>query len=110
MHPSSQIRKTYYVELTKPAGEAELEIMSGRFEIEGRMINAPEIDLLGPLPCSKINITIGEGRNREVRRICERAGLRIKTLRRISIGSIGIGDLPTGKWRYLSEEEVGSLF
>ena len=56
-----------------------------------------------------LEITIHEGRNRQVRRMCEAAGMHVTRLRRIREGSLSLGDLPSGKWRYLTEAEVAAL-
>ena len=56
-----------------------------------------------------LEITIHEGRNRQVRRMCEKAGMYVTRLRRVSEGSLTLGDLPKGKWRYLTEEEIAEV-
>ena len=56
-----------------------------------------------------LEIMIHEGRNRQVRRMCAIAGMRVTKLVRISEGNLRIGDLPSGQWRYLTEEEVKDL-
>ena len=53
---------------------------------------------------------ISEGRNRQIRRMCEIAGLRVVRLRRVSEGGVRLGNLQEGKWRYLTEEEVDALY
>jgi len=50
-----------------------------------------------------------EGKNRQIRRMCEAVGLRVKLLRRVAIGDLTLGELPTGKWRELTETEVEYL-
>ena len=56
-----------------------------------------------------LRITIHEGRNRQVRRMCELAGMRVNRLKRIAEGSLRLGDLPLGKWRSLTADEVAAL-
>ena len=58
---------------------------------------------------ASILVTIHEGRNRQVRRMCAIAGLTVMRLERISEGKLLLGDLPKGKWRYLTKAEVDSL-
>ena len=58
---------------------------------------------------AKFQITIHEGRNRQVRRMCEAAGMTVTRLKRIREGNLSLGDLPLGKWRYLTAEEVANL-
>jgi 23S rRNA pseudouridine2605 synthase len=57
-----------------------------------------------------LEITIHEGRNRQVRRMCEHAGMHVTRLKRIREGSLRLGELPLGKWRYLTPMEVESLW
>ena len=56
-----------------------------------------------------VKLTIHEGRNRQVRRMCAIAGMNVTRLIRIQEGLLVLGDLPSGKWRYLSREEVDEL-
>ena len=56
-----------------------------------------------------LQITIHEGRNRQVRRMCEAAGMHVTRLKRIAEGPIALGDLPLGAWRYLADEEITHL-
>lgn len=58
---------------------------------------------------SRLEITIHEGKNRQVRRMCEGIGRKVKALHRTKIGEIGVKDLALGKWRYLTKEEVKKL-
>ena len=57
-----------------------------------------------------LSVTIREGKNRQIRRMCETAGLKVKRLQRIQEGPISLGDLESGSYRYLTEEEVDSVF
>ena len=58
---------------------------------------------------AKFQITIHEGRNRQVRRMCEAAGMTVTRLKRIKEGNLSLGDLPLGKWRYLTPDEVAAM-
>ena len=58
---------------------------------------------------ARFRVTIHEGRNRQIRRMCELAGMYCTRLRRIQEGNLVLGDLPKGKWRYLTQEEVARL-
>ena len=58
---------------------------------------------------STLRITLYEGRNRQIRRMCEKSGIVIMRLKRIAIGDINIGKLEVGKWRYLTQEEIDYL-
>ena len=57
-----------------------------------------------------LKMTLSEGRNRQIRKMCEKVGLTVKRLCRVSIGNIKLDGLPVGKWRYLSEKEVSDLY
>lgn len=57
----------------------------------------------------QLSVTIGEGRNRQVRKMCAQCGLKLQRLARVSEGALELGDLPSGKWRYLTAEEVRYL-
>ena len=57
-----------------------------------------------------LRMTLFEGRNRQIRKMCEQAGLTVKRLSRVSIGNLKLDGLPVGKWRYLEKEEVDYLY
>ena len=58
---------------------------------------------------STLEMTLFEGRNRQIRKMCDTASLNITRLSRISMGSLSLGELPLGKWRYLTEEETNYI-
>jgi len=58
---------------------------------------------------TELKVTLHEGRNRQIRRMCEKVGMKVLRLRRISVGNLELGSLPAGKWRYLTEDEVQYL-
>ena len=62
-----------------------------------------------PLSRDVLELTLYEGRNRQIRRMCDAVGLRVRQLRRVAIGKLTLGDLPLGKWRELTEDEVQYL-
>ena len=109
MHPKHEVKKTYEVWATGyvPGAEARL---SRPIELDGYTIRPPKVKLIrAEGRKAKFQVTIHEGRNRQVRRMCEAAGMTCTRLRRIKEGSLSLGDLPLGKWRYLSPEEVEAL-
>ena len=78
--------------------------------LDGYTIRPPRVKLLhGEGDKAKFLVTIHEGRNRQVRRMCEAAGMHCTRLRRVREGSLSLGNLPLGKWRYLTSEEVAAL-
>ena len=109
MHPKHEVKKTYDVWVAGyvPGAEARL---SRPITLDGYTIRPPKVKLIRyEGQKAKFQVTIHEGRNRQVRRMCEAAGMRCTRLRRISEGSLSLGDLPLGKWRYLTPEEIAKL-
>ena len=109
MHPRHETEKTYLVLVTGYAPE-KVEALKEPIVLDGRPIAQPAVKLLSVDGNSaRVLVTIHEGRNRQVRRMCGQAGLPVQRLARVQEGSLKLGDLPVGKWRYLTEEEVGLL-
>ena len=109
MHPKHQVKKTYEVWVTGyvPGGEVRL---SQPVTLDGYTIRKPEVRLLkAEENKAKFLVTIHEGRYRQVRRMCQAAGMQVTRLRRIREGSLSLGKLPLGAWRYLTQEEVAQL-
>lgn len=109
MHPKHEVGKIYdtYVTGYTPEG---LERLKKPVELDGYRIRAPKVALLkADADVAQLRITIHEGRNRQVRRMCEAAGMHVTRLRRIAEGSLKLGTLPCGKWRYLTAQEVQTL-
>ena len=109
MHPKHEVEKTYDIWVTgynpgcfKRLGEP--------MELDGYRLKKAKLKLMKTEGSSaRIQITIHEGRNRQVRRMCEIAGMHVTRLRRIREGSLRLGDLPKGKWRHLTSEEIAQL-
>lgn len=109
MHPKHEIDKTYDTFVTGYADGA-LEKLKRPIVLDGYRIRPPEVTLLWQEGTrAKLRITIHEGRNRQVRRMCKAAGMTVTRLRRIREGAVALGSLERGKWRYLTAEEVESL-
>lgn len=109
LHPSHEVEKEYEVTVTGDLSRA-LPVLTGPLELDGRPLAPARVDILrrdgqGGL----LSVTIHEGRNRQVRRMCALAGLKVKALKRVREGSLALGDLPAGKWRRLTEGEVAAL-
>ena len=109
MHPSHQIDKTYQVTV-KGFSAAGLEQLKQPVTLDGYTIRPPKVSIVrimnGPDQKAVLLVTIHEGRNRQVRRMCAIAGMQVTRLVRISEGHLNLGDLPTAKWRYLTPDEV----
>ncbi len=109
MHPKHNVDKTYEVWVTG-YHEAATALLARPVELDGYVIRKPQVRLLrADGRCAKYLVTIHEGRNRQVRRMCELAGMTVTRLRRIKEGKLALGDLPLGSWRYLTEEEIAAL-
>ena len=109
MHPMHEMNKTYHAWVEK-CTDAGLEKVKLPIELDGYRIAPPEVTVLHREGNrALLEITIHEGRNRQVRRMCEKAGMYVTRLRRVSEGSLTLGDLPKGKWRYLTEEEIAEV-
>ncbi len=114
-HPSSEKEKIYRVTLVGEISDEKLSVLASPMtitEADGkpyalracpvRLISRKESETL-------IEMTLHEGRNRQIRRMCEAVEVKIKHLCRISEGGISLGSLPKGKWRHLTENEVKTL-
>ena len=109
MHPKHEVEKTYRVTVLEYEAE-KLEKLKLPVELDGYRIKPPKVELEAARGNkAHILVTIHEGRNRQVRRMCAIAGLTVIRLERIREGKLLLGDLPKGKWRYLTREEVDSL-
>lgn len=106
MHPRHEMEKTYDTWVTGYTEGAE-EKLKLPIELDGYRIKPPKVILLhGDGGKAKLRITIHEGRNRQVRRMCQAAGMHVTRLRRISEGKLRLGDLAVGAWRYLTDREL----
>ena len=109
MHPKHEVEKTYRVTVLQYEDE-KLEKLKFPVVLDGYRIQPPQVELESATgDKAAILVTIHEGRNRQVRKMCAIAGLTVIRLKRIREGKLLLGDLPTGKWRYLTDEEVRSL-
>ena len=105
MHPKHEVEKTYLTWVSDYS-PAALERLKQPIELDGYRIRAPKVK---PVKPGLLEITIHEGRNRQVRRMCEAAGMHVTRLKRIREGCLLLGDLPLGTWRYLTPKEVEEL-
>jgi len=109
MHPSHQVDKTYRVSVSGYTDDG-LERLKMPMELDGYWIKKPTVKLVSRQDGkAELLVTIHEGRNRQVRRMCEYAGMSVQRLIRIQEGALQLGKLPRGKWRYLTDDEVKVL-
>ncbi len=109
MHPKAEVDKIYEV-WVKDFTEGGLATLKQPMEMDGYTIRTPKVKVLGVKgDGAHLEITIHEGRNRQVRRMCSHAGMTVTRLRRIGEGSLRLSNLEKGKWRYLTAEEIQEL-
>ena len=109
-HPRYEHKKRYLVIVAGLVPNNALDMMRHLRELDGEPITPVDIKLLERNEnASKLIFTLGEGKNREIRRICEKAELKIMQLKRFAVGALQLGDLQTGKWRFLTPQEVKEL-
>ena len=113
-HPSHHISKTYVGILTSRLDDRAIRELGVPFEVDGYMLRPFEVRRLGYQKAGNADATVvefvlHEGRNREIRKICAHHGYKLARLTRVAIGDLTLGDLPSGKWRHLTDEEVACL-
>lgn len=110
MHPSHNIRKTYHTWVQGQDIGLAMEYLRLPMELDGYEIHPAEVELVELFPGGAVlAISIHEGRNRQVRKMCEAVGLKVTRLRRVSEAGLTLGELKSGQWRYLTAEEVQRL-
>ena len=111
MHPSREVAKSYRVTVRPPVSEEQLAQMSAGVTLDDGFKTAPAniVTLVKEPERVVLQITIHEGKKREIRRMCDAVGLEVARLRRISIGPVKLGMLKPGHWRDLTAEELRSL-
>ena len=109
MHPSHEIEKCYRV-LVSGFEPGKEELLARPIVMDGYRIRPPKVRLLEARDGkARLEVVIHEGRNRQVRRMCQAAGMQVLRLKRVAEGSVRLGSLPEGAWRYLTEAEVREL-
>ena len=109
-HPRYGIRKVYHATVEGRAPRDTVERLLGGVRDCGDLLKAERARILSSNNShSVLELELGEGRNREVRRMLGALGLNVARLQRIQIGRIKLGELPPGKWRTLTEPEIKSL-
>ena len=108
-HPKKEVDKVYLVWLSHYIPGCEDSIGSP-IEIDGRSTSPAKVETIKrDGDTALLRITIHEGRNRQIRRLCERANVTVTRLRRVAEGGLQLGDLKPGQWRVLTEEELAAL-
>lgn len=110
MHPSHGVKKTYQVRVQSSDIGEGVQRLCCPMTIDGTKINIPQVKLLKQDESGGLlSITIDQGLNRQVRKMCAAAGFTVLRLRRVAEGGVTLGNLPTGKWRFLTAQEIAKL-
>ena len=109
-HPKHQIPKIYHVTVKGDVTYEQQKKLSSALVIDGYKIQPVKVEIIKKEPyTTTLKMTLYEGRNRQIRKMCALCGLEIKTLTRVALGNISLGSLPVGKWRHLTSTEVAYL-
>lgn len=109
LHPSHEVEKTYHVRIAGDVRNAAWRLRQVR-ELDGEAIRPAGVELLRESgDTAELAVTIHEGKNRQIRRMCAACGWSVKRLRRVREHLLTLGDLPAGQWRYLTAEEVAAM-
>lgn len=110
MHPSMHISKTYRVTVRSKVTEEQLNSLCAGVMLDDKMTLPAEVKVIISQPERTVmEFIIHEGRNRQIRRMCESVGLEVIRLKRIAIGPVKLGMLQPGKWRELNADEMKKL-
>ncbi len=110
MHPSRHVSKTYRVTVRPAVTEEQLVALADGIELDGKKTLPATVIVMTNEPGRVVlQMTIKEGRNRQIRRMCEAVGLEVARLRRTSVGPLKLGMLAPGKWRDLTAEELRAI-
>ena len=112
-HPKNEINKTYNATVAGIVTEQDIENLKSGVEIDNSYITKPaKVKILkidNEKNISRVQITIHEGKNRQIRKMCQAINKRVLALHRSKIGNIEVRDLKLGTWRYLTKKEVNEL-
>lgn len=109
MHPSFTVEKEYLVTVRGFSPE-RLALLKRPITLDGYTIAPPDVKLQKAQgDKAQISVIIHEGRNRQVRRMCEAAGMQVNRLKRVREGNLFLGNLPAGVWRYLNQSEIEEI-
>jgi 23S rRNA pseudouridine2604 synthase len=104
--PASELEKEYRVRVAGAVTDAAIAQLRYGLRLDGRQLKRARVDLLGP---QRLRFILKEGRNRQIRRMCELVGLQVVDLLRVRIGPVRLGELPEGRWRVLTPAERAAM-
>lgn len=108
IHPSREVWKEYHVEVDKPLSDKQVHSLREGVILDGTPTLPAKLKQSGP-KSTKFYISIREGRNRQIRRMCKKVGLNVIRLKRTRIADISLGKLASGHWRPLNKTEIESI-
>ena len=109
IHPRHEVNKIYHVTVSGENNGAASRLAAIN-DLDGEPIRPAQVEELSRSGGQALlRITIHEGKNRQIRRMCRKAGLSVRKLQRVQEGNLRLGDLPPGKWRYLTDAEIKEL-
>jgi len=110
LHPSHEVKKTYLAKVAGPVSVADLDKLRRGLLLEDGLTAPAQVTLVRRAKsCSILEITIYEGRKRQVRRMCEQVGHPVRQLMRLKFGPLSLGRLKSGEWRELIPRELLEL-
>lgn len=110
LHPSFEIPKSYLTRVSNRISDEAVRALRKGVIIDGRMTSPAEVRVVRyDVFSTELLITIHEGRNRQVRKMIAAVGHQVVRLKRVRFGPVQLGDLPTGMWRKLSDDEIAKL-
>jgi 23S rRNA pseudouridine2605 synthase len=105
-HPSHEIKKTYIARVNGIPNDTALRALRTGILINNIPTAPCEVTLTKKEPNAQLRITIHEGRNRQVRKMCEAVGCPVISLKRVTIGDVQLGNLPVGKWKAFTTQPI----
>ena len=106
-HPSRKVYKTYIAHISGFPGAKVIESLKRGIELSDGITAPAKLRIIKAYPSScDIEISIYEGRKRQVRRMFEAVGFEVLALKRISVGNVMLGNIPEGRWRHLTKQEI----
>ncbi len=110
LHPKNEIEKTYRAFISGKCSDEAVNILRSELVIDGYKIKPARVKIISrDVTGAELEIVIHEGRNRQIRKMCEYAEIKLTGLKRVSEGSLDLGELKAGKWRRLNDEELQEL-
>lgn len=106
MHPKNEIKKVYEVNVDKKITDENIKKLQDGVDIGGYVTKPAIVEKIDEY---NMKIIISEGKNRQVRKMCEAVSLKVKNLKRIQIGNLKLGNLKVGKYKILSEKEIKNI-